>query len=197
MRKIVSTVFWVSVACLCLTGCNPGAGAGTEASSSAPAAAPPAQPAAVPAAAPAATQPAAAVAAQPAAAAVPAQPTPPTPTGDALVDKLNTKKFEVAPLFVPTSQLLKQSLEKGKPQPYQVQLPGPPFCHTYLAVTDDKAENIDITLESPAGIQESADGTQESTAVVANHCPQTAGAYKLTVAIPKGAGEFAVQVFSK
>ncbi len=194
MRTIANTVFWVSVASFSLTGCNQGAGGGNEAPSAIPAAAPPAvAPAAAPVAAPVVGQPAAAV---PAAAAV-SQPVPPTPTGDALVDKLNTKKFEIAPLFVPTSAMLRQSLKKGEPQPYQVQLPGPPFCHTYVAVADDKIDNIDITLESSAGVQEGSDGTKESTAVVANHCPQAPGTYKLTVAIPKSAGDFAVQVFSK
>jgi hypothetical protein len=141
---------------------------------------------------------------QPVAAPVPGQPVaapapvaPPTPTGDALTDKLNAKKYEVAAAFTPTSALLKQALEKNKPQSYQVQLPGPPYCQTFIAVADDKVSNIDLSLESPTGTQEAADDQKESSAVIANHCPTVPGAYKLTVSIPKDSGEFAIQVFSK
>ena len=103
----------------------------------------------------------------------------------------------MAAAFTPTSALLKQELEKNKPQEYQVQLPGPPYCHTYVAVADDKVKNIDLKIESPTGAQEAADDNQESVAVIANHCPTMPGSYKLTAAIPKGSGEFAIQVFSK
>ena len=131
--------------------------------------APPSQPAAAPVpgqptVAPVPGQPTAAAPGQPA-----APPTPPTPTGDALRDKLNAKKFEVAPELIATSALLKQELKKGEPQPYQVTLPGPPFCHTYVVAADDKVKNIDLTIESPAGVKEAADETVESTATVTNH----------------------------
>jgi hypothetical protein len=133
----------------------------------------------------------------PAAAASPAPATPPTPTGDALTDKLNTKKFEVSAEAQPTSTLLKQTLKKNKPQSYEVQLPGPPYCQTFVAAAGDNVKNIDIKLESPTGAQEASDATQENVAVIANHCPTVPGAYKLTVNMPKNDGEFAVQVFSK
>jgi len=119
------------------------------------------------------------------------------PTGDALTDKLNAKKAEVAAVFTPTSALLKQTLGKNKSQAYQVQLPGPPFCHTYITVGDDKVKNIDLAIVSPTGTTEASDSTQENVAVIQQHCPTVPGSYKLNVSMPKGKGEFAIQVFSK
>jgi hypothetical protein len=78
-----------------------------------------------------------------------------------------------------------------------VQLPGPPFCHTYIAAAGDKIKNVDLVVESPTGVKEAADPDEASIAAITNHCPQVAGAYKLTVAMPKGKGDFAIQVFSK
>ncbi len=114
-----------------------------------------------------------------------------------MTDRLNAKQFEVAADFSPTSALLKQELEKNKPQEYQVQLPGPPYCHTFIAVAGDGVKNIDLKLESPTGVQEAADDSNENVAVIAKHCPTVPGSYKLTTSIPKGSGEFAIQVFSK
>ena len=190
---------WVLTTALCVVifGCDKIMGGGGDAPAQpAPVAATPAQPAtAVPG------QPAAAVPGQPAAVpaqpAAPAAPVAPTPTGDALTDRLNAKRFEVAPEAKATSALIKQTLQKDKPQSYQVQLSGPPYCQTIVATAADGVKNIDIKLESPAGAQEAADSTEENIAVIANHCPQMPGAYKLTVEIPGGEGEFAVQVFSK
>ncbi|MDJ0766748.1 MAG: hypothetical protein QNJ97_27495 [Myxococcota bacterium] len=128
----------------------------------------------------------------------PAQPvTPPPPTGDALIDKVNAKKFQVAANFIPTSAIVKQTIAKGSSQSYQVQLPGPPFCHTYVAAADDKVANIDISVISPTGATEAQDSTTESVATVLNHCPAVPGPYKLTVNMPKTTGQFAVQVYSK
>ena len=162
----------------------------------APVVAAPAQ-AAPAAAAPTAVAPAQAaptVAAPAAAATVPAAP---VPTGDALVDKLNTQRYAVAPAMVATSALLKQSLEKGKSQAYQVQLPGPPYCQTFVAAAGDTVKDVTLVLESPAGAAEAQDAMQGSAAVIANHCPTVPGTYKLTVSMPSDAGEFAIQVFSK
>jgi hypothetical protein len=131
-------------------------------------------------------------------AAAPAAPaTPPAPTGDPLTDKLNAKKFEVAPEMQPTSSLLKQVLKKNTPQSYQVQLAGPPYCQTFIAAAPDTVKDINLKLETPAGAIAAQDATAESIAVIANQCPAIPGVYKLTVEIPGGEGEFAVQVFSK
>ncbi len=122
---------------------------------------------------------------------------PPVATGDALTDKLNAKKFASASAFSPTSTLTKQTLAAKGSQAYQVQLPGPPYCHTYIAVGGDKVANINISVDSPAGATDASDSTEENTAIIQNHCPTMPGAYKLTVNMAKGSGEFAVQVFSK
>lgn len=140
------------------------------------------------------TQPGAATAAQTAAA---ASATPPTPTGDALTDKVNSKKFEVAPAFQATSALLKQVLKKKTPQIYQVQLAGPPYCQTFVAAAADGVADINLKLEDPAGAVAAKDNVAGNVAVIANYCPTVPGSYKLTVEIPGGEGEFAVQVFSK
>ncbi len=130
--------------------------------------------------------------------AAPGQPTPaPAPTGDALTDALNTKKVALAANFTATSALVKATLNKGKSQAYQVQLPGPPYCHTYIAVTDEKVKNIDLTIASPTNEIQASDSTEENTAAVQNHCPTMPGVYKLSVNMPASSGEFAVQVFSK
>jgi hypothetical protein len=131
-------------------------------------------------------------------AAVPAAPAaPPTPTGDALTDKVNAKKFEVAPDMQPTSSIMKQVLKKDKPQQYQVQLAGPPYCQTFVAAAGDTVKDINLKLEDPAGTVAAQDGEAGNVAVIANHCPKVPGSYKLTVEIPGGEGDFAVQVFSK
>ncbi len=123
--------------------------------------------------------------------------TPPTPTGDALTDKLNTKKFQLANVFTATSGMVRAQLKKGKSQGYQVQLPGPPYCHSFIAVAEDKVANLDMNLQSPAGTVEAQDTTQESAATILNHCPAIPGLYKVEVAMPAHAGEFAIQAFSK
>jgi hypothetical protein len=126
-----------------------------------------------------------------------AVPTPPVPTGDALTDALNSKKFQVAAEWQPTSALSKGRLEKGAKQAYQVQLPGPPFCHTYVAVADAGISNLDLSLSNAAGAVMTQDSTSENSATVLNSCPPMAGLYTVTVSATAGAGEFAVQVFSK
>jgi hypothetical protein len=118
------------------------------------------------------------------------------PTGDTLTDALNQFQFEKVPDKKETSTLLKQELEKGKVQEYEVQLPGTPYCQAFIAVGDDKVKDIDLKLESPEGNIVGQDSTDENKALL-DHCPQTAGTYKLTVTMAKGAGEFAIQVFSK
>ena len=155
-------------------------------------------PGAVPAQVPATIPGQAAPVAVPAAPAAPAAPaTPPTPTGDALTDKVNAKKFEVAPDTQPTSSLLKQVLKKDKPQVYQVQLAGPPYCQTFVAAAADGIADINLKLEDPAGTVVAKDDAAGNVAVIANQCPTVPGSYKLTVEIPGSEGEFAVQVFSK
>ena len=160
----------------------------TAPAQAAPTAATPAQ-AAPTAAAPTATASAAATTA--------AVPTAPVATGDALVDKLNAKRFEVSPAMQATSALLKQTLAKGKSQAYQVQLPGPPYCQTFVVAAGDTVKDVTLVLESPAGTAEAQDATLGGSAIIPNHCPTVPGTYKLTVAMPSDAGEFAIQVFSK
>lgn len=160
-----------------------------------PVAPPPPQPAA-----PAPVQPVAQPQPQPEAA-VPAQPVvppppPPAPTGDALVDKLNLKRSEVIADWKATSSIVKHRLVKNQALSYQVQLPGPPFCHTFIAAGGDELKNLDLSLATPAGA-ETKDSTEEPLAVVNNQCPTAPGSYRLTVSAPQGSGEFAIQVFSK
>lgn len=126
-----------------------------------------------------------------------AAPVPPAPTGDALTDSLNLRKFHSAPDWQPTSALSKGRLETGANQTYQVQLPGPPYCHTYLAVADAGIGNLDLSVTNAAGAVETQDATVESSALVQKHCPAMAGMYTVTITASQGAGEFAVQVFSK
>ncbi len=122
---------------------------------------------------------------------------PPVATGDALLDKLNMKKFEVSPDMQATSTLLKQTLAKGKSQSYQVQLAGPPYCQTYIVSALDTVKNVDIVLKDPTGAQAAVDGTEGNVAMIANHCPAMPGMYLLTVSMAGDEGDFAVQVFSK
>ncbi len=61
---------------------------------------------------------------------------------------------------------------------------------------DDKVKDLDLKLESPEGNVLGQDSTDENTALL-DHCPQTPGTYELTVAMAKGSGEYAIQVFSK
>ena len=141
---------------------------------------------------------AAAPAAAPAApATAPTATAEPASTGDPLTDQMNAVKAQQAADRAPTSALVKLTLAKGEKQSYQVQLPGPPFCHTYAAVGADTVKNLDIAIASPTGTAEAQDDTEEATAVIANHCPTVAGPYTLTVTSTKGKGEIAVQVFSK
>ncbi len=122
---------------------------------------------------------------------------PPTPTGDKIVDRLNTKKFQVAADWIATSALLRQRLDQKKRQAYQVQLPGPPYCHTYVLAGEDGIKDLDVTVESPTGTTEAKDTSQENVVALQNHCPTTPGSYKLNVTMTKGNGEFAIQVYSK
>jgi hypothetical protein len=182
----------------------PGLGQGTPAPAQpAPAAVPqvPAIPqAAPPAAPPAPIAPAAVpVPATPPVPVAPAVTPPPAPTGDELVDLMNATQQKVAADRVATGGAAptRMELKKGKKQSYDVQLPGPPFCHTYVAVGGKGVENLDISIASPAGAVEGSDSTEDATPVIANHCPTTPGNYRLTITMTKGSGEFAVQVFSK
>ena len=194
MRKIASIFVLTTLVSSVLTACSLFGGEET----------PPTPPSVIP---PTQTQPGAAAAPVPVAAAAPAPvaaavptpvaATPPTPTGDALIDKLNNKKFEIAPAATATSALLKQILKKNTPQSYQLQLPGPPYCQTIVAAAADTVADINVKLLSPTGAVEAQDATAESIASIAGHCPTIPGSYKLTVEIPNGEGEFAVQVFSK
>jgi hypothetical protein len=128
---------------------------------------------------------------------VAAAPTPPTPTGDELTDALNKFKFEKAQDKKETSMLLTpQSITKGKEQAYEVMLPGTPYCHSFIAVGEEKIKNIDLKLESPEGAVVGKDATIENKALL-DYCATTPGTYKLTVAMPGEAGDFAIQVFSK
>ena len=142
-----------------------------------------------------------AVPGQPVATAVPeTPPQPPTPTGDTLTDMMNQLKFEKAQDWVSTSSLMKGELKKGKSAGYTVSLPGPPYCHTIIAVSEESnIKDISLKLESPAGVEEAKDDTEEETALIVNHCPATAQIepYKLFVTADGGNGEFAVQIFSK
>ncbi|MDD5306315.1 MAG: hypothetical protein PHU25_03235 [Deltaproteobacteria bacterium] len=124
---------------------------------------------------------------------------PPAPTGDELVDLMNATQQKVAADRIPTggTTLTRMELKKGKKQAYDVQLPGPPFCHTYVAVGGKGVENLDLSIASPTGAIEGSDGTEDATPVIANHCPIAPGNYRLTVTMTKGSGEFAIQVFSK
>jgi hypothetical protein len=132
------------------------------------------------------------------AAPAPAAPTaPPPPTGDPLIDKLNVKKTEVAADWTATSSPMKQALEATKAQQYSVQLPGPPYCHTFIAAGGDGVTNLDLNLVSPAGTPAASETEVDSTALIQNHCPTMPGSYTFTVAMTGGKGEFAVQVFSK
>jgi len=136
---------------------------------------------------------------QPVAAVAPvaAAPVAPIPTGDLLTDRLNEVKFQQAPDKTATSALTKVALGAAKAQSYQVQLPGPPYCHAFVAVGDDAVKNLDLVVESPTAVPEAMDSTVDNRAFIANHCPTIAGSYKLTVKMTEGQGEVAVQVFSK
>jgi hypothetical protein len=129
--------------------------------------------------------------------AAPAAPLAPTPTGDLLTDRLNEVKFQQAADKTATSALTKVALATAKSQSYQVQLPGPPYCHAFIAVGDDAVKNVDLVIESPTAVPEAMDSTTDNRAFIANHCPTIAGSYKLTVKMTDGQGEVAVQVFSK
>jgi hypothetical protein len=193
MRK--APIITIMLAVSALLGCGIIPGLGDKEEAQVPQAMPmqpgmPGQPAALPPGT--LGQPAAMPGAVPAAA-----PVPPAPTGDALTDSLNLRKFHSAPDWQPTSALSKGRLETGANQTYQVQLPGPPYCHTYLAVADAGIGNLDLSITNAAGAVETQDATVESSALVQNHCPAMAGMYTVTVKASQGAGEFAVQVFSK
>lgn len=196
MGRYAVTIIFLSVAVSMLTGCDkiPGLG-GEQQQQVAPIAPAPVGQAQPGMQQPAAGIPNAAPAALPPTPATP--PTPPPPTGDPLTDKLNAKKFELAADWTPTSAMLKQPIDEGKEMSFQVQLPGPPYCHTFIAVGPDDIKNLDMSIVSPMGATEGNDNTAESLAVVQNHCPQSPGPYKLTVKAAQGAGEFAVQVYSK
>ncbi len=138
---------------------------------------------------------------QPVAPPVATPPAPVVPTGDLLTDRMNEAKAANAVELTATSMLEKVELKKGKTQSYEVQLPGPPYCHSYLAVGDDNVKEIKIDIESPAGVKETTsekdDNAEDNLAIIANHCPTMAGLYKLNTKLVKGKGEIAVQVFSK
>jgi hypothetical protein len=140
-----------------------------------------------------------AVPGQPAAAVptAPVAPVAPTPTGDLLTDRMNEVKFAQAADRTATSALVKVTLAAGKAQAYQVQLPGPPYCHTFVAVGDDNVKNVDLVIESPMAVPEALDSSTDNKAFIANHCPTVAGLYKLTAKMTDGTGEVAIQVFSK
>jgi hypothetical protein len=100
-----------------------------------------------------------------------------------------------------TSMMERVELKKGNTQSYEVQLPGPPYCHSYLAIGDDNVKEIEINIESPTGAKETKsekdDDAEDNLAIITNHCPTIAGLYKLNAKLVKGKGEIAVQVFSK
>ena len=114
---------------------------------------------------------------------------------------MNTAKAANVVELTATSMLEKVELKKGKTQSYEVQLPGPPYCHSYLAVGDDKVKEIEISIESPTGAVETKsekdDDAEDNLAMVTNHCPTMAGLYKLNAKLVNVKGEIDVQVFSK
>ena len=63
------------------------------------------------------------------------------------------------------------------------------------------SEEIEIDIESPTGAKETKskkdDDAEDNLAIITNHCPTTAGLYKLNAKLVNGKGEIAVQVFSK
>ncbi len=142
--------------------------------------------------------------AQPVAAPTPVPaPTPPMPTGDMLTDRLNTAQFNRAADWKATSAMERVPVTKGEKRGYEVVLPGPPFCHTYIAVAEDGIEEFAVTVESPMATPEASAAwppTPEDTthtAVIAGHCPTMPGTYKVFFENKKGTGTFALQVFSK
>jgi len=156
----------------------------------------PAPPAPV-AAAPAAPAPTAPVAAAPVAAAPVAVPAQPALAGDPIASKMAASKAAGAADKTATSSLMRALLNKNKETAYNVQLPGAPYCHTFIAVGNDSVANVDLSLTSPTAIVVAADATKESTALISNYCPTTPGLYTLKVKMSDGSGEFGVQVFSK
>ncbi|HUT79161.1 MAG TPA: hypothetical protein VM285_15795, partial [Polyangia bacterium] len=130
-------------------------------------------------------------------------PTPPMPTGDMLTDRLNTVQFNRAVDWKATSAMERIPSSKGEKRGYEIVLPGPPFCHTYIAVAEDGIEEFAVTVESPMATPEGsaawppAPGDTTHSAVIADHCPTMPGTYKVFFENRKGAGSFALQVFSK
>ena len=114
-----------------------------------------------------------------------------------LTDRVVAEKFKIAPDWTATSAMLRQRLTKNKTQSYQVQLPGPPYCHTYVVAGDDSVLDLDLSVKSPTGTAEAQDNVAGNIVAVQNHCPSAQGSYRLDVKMANGTGEFAVQVFSK
>ncbi|MFO8071127.1 MAG: hypothetical protein R6V85_04555 [Polyangia bacterium] len=138
-----------------------------------------------------------------------ARPEKPSPTGDELTDRLGMAAYEKATGWKPTSAMMRVELKKGEEQGYDVNLPGPPFCHTIAAVAEDDVEEFGIQLEDPSenkvasGVYELDEDEDDSVeqkqhaALIQNYCPTVAGGYKVFLEPDKGAGELAIRVFSK
>lgn len=133
----------------------------------------------------------------------PPAPTPPMPTGDSLTDRLNTAQFNRAQDWRATSSMERLPVAKGEKRGYEVTLPGPPFCHTLIAAAEDGIEEFAISAEAPMGTTAgpatwpSFPGDTTRSAVIADLCPAMPGTYKVFFENKKGAGSFALQVFSK
>jgi hypothetical protein len=116
---------------------------------------------------------------------------------------MNTAQFNRAQGCKATSALERVPVTNGEKKGYEVVLPGPPFCHTYIAVAEDGITEFAVTVESPAATPEgtaawpSVQGDTTHMAVIAGHCPTAGGTYKVFFENRKGAGSFALQVFSK
>lgn len=137
------------------------------------------------------------------------QPEKPSPTGDELTDRLNMAAYEKAAGWKTTSAMMRVELKKGEEQGYDVNFPGPPFCHTIAAVAEDDVEEFCVELKDPSDnkvasgkyeLDEDEDDSLEQkqhAALIQNYCPTVAGGYKVFLEPDKGKGELAIRVFSK
>jgi hypothetical protein len=119
---------------------------------------------------------------------------------DALGRKLQALAKKMAPGMAPEGPLARATLKEGERAQMDVTLEQGK-CYAIVG-TSDKVKDLDLQLMVPPGVMSAQDSTDDESPVIGKpptpFCEESASAaYKLGIYAEKGAGDVAVQIYSK